>query len=731
VSASAAAGVDSRLVRVRVALRSWVPTASRPALLRAIRATVVVAGLFALTDQAVGNLQMALFAAFGSFATLVLCAFQGSRRDKLVAHAALAVVGSGLIAIGTLVNSSTLLAALVTVPVTFAVFFAGVLGPNAASGAIGAMLSYVLPAASAGTISMLPDRLAGWWMASVCGTIAVLVLSPRADDSRLRGAMARLAHELARQLEEALRGESTEAGLAACMAATEELRAQFGAVPLRPLGLGASDQALANSVELLEWCATLLLDALREHRDAGDARRVDRDLMSGAAESLATIGALLEGRRTMPDLQSLERLQQASLGSAERLSPAAEGFQGDVRISFHAQAIATCVLAAGAEVAVAEGLLDPRRLEQQRLRAAGVAVARAGRRVSRAATLAARHASVRSVWFVNSLRAAVALGTAVAVADLSSVQHGFWVVLGTLSVLRGNATATGSTALRALGGTLIGFVVGGALLVAIGSSTTALWIVLPFAVFVAAYAPGTAPFAVGQAAFTVTVAVLFNLLAPVGWKVGILRVEDVAIGCVVSLLVGVMFWPRGAAALVGDDLADAFRAGASFLTEAVRWSCGLSEQPPGGAGATLTAALRLEDALRGFLAEQGAKRIQRQQLWRLVGATIRLRLTATAVSQLPPDPAAVTGAGAALERRVLALEAWLSQLAAQLERPHGDPPAALSPLLLEADTLVHASTGSRYGVWLCEHLDHLAEHLDELIAPAARLGQLRRSPWWR
>ena len=73
--------------------------------------------------------------------------------------------------------------------------------------------------------------------------------------------------------------------------------------------------------------------------------------------------------------------------------------------------------------------------------------------------------------------------------------------------------------------------IGGALLVAIGTCSAALWVALPIAVFVAAYAPATAPFAVGQAAFTVTVAVLFNLLVPVGWRVGVVRIEDVAIGC--------------------------------------------------------------------------------------------------------------------------------------------------------------------------------------------------------
>jgi hypothetical protein len=34
---------------------------------------------------------------------------------------------------------------------------------------------------------------------------------------------------------------------------------------------------------------------------------------------------------------------------------------------------------------------------------------------------------------------------------------------------------------------------------------------------------------------------LFNLLQPVGWKLGLLRVQDVAMGCAVSMVVGVLF----------------------------------------------------------------------------------------------------------------------------------------------------------------------------------------------
>src|SRR6185312_14258262 len=210
--------------------------------------------------------------------------------------------------------------------------------------------------------------------------------------------------------------------------------------------------------------------------------------------------------------------------------PARDGSRRAAQTAFHAHAIAVAVLAFATETLVAARVVDPVWLDARRQRwyAGSTAAVRAGRRVSSVASAAHTHASVRSVWFVNSLRGAVALGAAVAVADLGSVQHGFWVVLGTLSVLRTNAASTGATALRALSGTALGFVVGGVLLLAIGNGSIALWVALPVTVLVASYAPGTAPFVVGQAAFTVTVAILFNLLAPVGWKVGVVRIEDVA-----------------------------------------------------------------------------------------------------------------------------------------------------------------------------------------------------------
>ena len=177
----------------------------------------------------------------------------------------------------------------------------------------------------------------------------------------------------------------------------------------------------------------------------------------------------------------------------------------------------------------------------------------------------AAHIGRHSVWLHNSLRGAIGLGLAVLVADLTGVQHGFWVVFGTLSVLRSSALITGQDVLRSLLGTVIGFVIGAGLLAALGTNATVLWCLLPIVVLLAGIAPAAISFAAGQAAFTLTVVILFNIIDPVGWRVGLVRIEDVAIGCAVSLAVGVLFWPRGAGVASSRALADAYTESATYL----------------------------------------------------------------------------------------------------------------------------------------------------------------------
>jgi uncharacterized membrane protein YccC len=768
---------------------AWWPAWSVPAALRTLRAVLVVPTLFALTYEGFGNLQMALFAAFGGFANLVFASFGGSKRDKITAHLGLAVIGSIGLIIGTAVSGITALAVLVTIPVTFGIFFAGVAGPNAASGVTAALLPFVLSVATPGTVSMIGDRLAGWWLASVVSTVAVLLLSAPSPGDRLRAAAAGSARALAAHLEASVNGTATEADTQAYQAAKHQLMTTFASTPYRPVGLATADQGMASVVQELEWCTALVADATDGHPNLDRAAPPDRDLLALAAMVLGQTGDLLaDSGSPLPDVTAMDRQREAA--AAYHQSAAMEG-DGDydsveviARHAFHAQAICLVVRNIVADALIATRRADPETIAARRrgwygAQPEGTVAERRAASIFGAMGVLVRHASFRSVWFLNSLRGSLALAAAVLVADLTGVQHGFWVVLGTLSVLRTNASSTESTAVRALGGTVVGFALGALLLLGIGTSTPALWTALPIALAVAAYAPGTLPFAFGQAAFTVVVVVLFNLLVPAGWQVGLLRIEDVAIGCLVSLVVGVLFWPRGAASVVGDDLADAFRRGAAYLTQAVDWTLGVRHEPPDAGAAAATAGIRLDEALRGFLAEQGAKRVSKEDLWMLVMATMRLRLTAYSLAGMqPPEHARhPKHRGTAYARTALAhaatdLTGFYERIAVLVGRPVAGQ--VLLPVTVPAftgldgngsaartaeDSGVAVLTGAGLNVagdadgleegdgtdlvrvitaphhphllWVAEHLQHLSSHARAISDPASHVAEQRRLPWWR
>ncbi len=753
---------------------------------------LVIPPLFAITYEGFGNLQMALFAAFGGFASLIFASFGGTRRDKIVAHLGLAVVGSIGLIIGTAVNGITWLAVLITIPVAFGIFFAGVAGPNAASGVTAALLPFVLSVATPGTTGVIPDRLAGWWLASVASTAAVLLLSPPSPGDRLSAAAAASARALAAHLEAAVHGTATAADHDNCQAAKRQLMSVFASTPYRPTGLATADQGLASVVQLLEWCTSLIADATDGHPDLDRADQCDRDLMDRTAAVLGQVGDLLAdpGQDTLPDPDEMERQREVCTAYHRAAAPGGDYDSVEViaRHAFHAQAISIAVQALVADALIATRRADPETIAARRrgwygAQPEGTMAERRVAALSGALGVIARHASFRSVWMQNSLRGSLALAAAVLVADLSGVQHAFWVVLGTLSVLRTNAASTESTALRALGGTLAGFVLGALLLLGIGTSTPALWAAFPIALAIAAYAPGTLPFAFGQAAFTVVVVVLFNLLVPAGWKVGLLRIEDVGIGCLVSLVVGVLFWPRGASSVVGDDLADAFRRGAAYLTEAVDWALGTRQGPPDDGAAAVTASIRLDEALRGFLAEQGAKRLSKEELWMLVMAAMRLRLTAFSLAGRPGPYSAhhhpqrgAAYARAALTRTTADLTGFYERIAALVGRPvaHQVLLPVTAPAFVSLNgTLDHGARDSdgtedtgvtiRAGggadgtgaddetagqgapdlvrvitsphhphlLWVEEHLQHLSSHAGTITEPAAHVAEQRRLPWWR
>jgi uncharacterized membrane protein YccC len=642
------------------------PVVNWTALKGAARAAIVITGVFAFADKVIGNPTTALFAAFGSFALVVLAQFTGTPRTRLAAYIALECTGAVFYTLGTLCSRSPWLATGVMVVVGFGTLFSGVFGGYFSAGAAAAILTFVLPATVPAPDSMIPARLLGWGLASGAALCAVMLLWPPRQGADLQHEAARAVRSVADVLD-AEPGQLTDRGHVA-RDAVEGLERRLRGTQQRPTGPTGHLAALAALPGELHWLLSLLLPPAR----LGAAEQAwvveNQEAMAAAAGVLRTVAERLEGREVVPDFARLD-------GAIDAVAPALvkrlPGLPSDAPAGSVAEALE-------APFRIRATTYSARQVAGYALRAAGADLPeldwpetepepQAARATLHATEQRAReHASMASVWLQNSLRGAAGLAIGVYIAQRTGVQHGFWVVLGTLSVLRSNALGTGWSVLSALVGTAVGILVGAGLVIAIGTHVGVLWVVMPVAILLAAYGPRAISFAAGQAGFTVFVLVLFNLLSPVGWKVGLVRAEDVAIGLGISIVVGLLFWPRGAAVLVRQDLATAYARAAEYLAAAARQLIEgrISEDAAIAARAAADVAVRrLDETFRQYLTERSATRVNQDDVAAMVDGASRVRRAAeslTALARMADGDSRLDNCGHNLERELYGLETWYS-----------------------------------------------------------------------
>jgi uncharacterized membrane protein YccC len=646
----------------------------------AARAAIVLPCVFAFADKVIADPQIATFAAFGSFAMLVLVDFDGPVRGRLLAYISLACVGAANIALGTLCSRNAWLAAGAMAVIGFAILFSGVINGYFAAAATAALLPFILAATIPAPVSLLPTRLEGWALAAGVALCAHMFLWPPRPKSSLRSDAARACMALA-ELADAELARDQPAIADATRSAGEAvggLRRRFLATPHGPRGPTSPRAALSPLVDELDWVLSLLAPP-ETTPDLEVCPEENAEAVAAVVAVLRAAGARLQGGEAQPDFERLHETREAVARALVRRIPELPALPDDQALvsalqpAFRIRALSYSARQVAVYALVASGDKAPETDDEH-------AIARSVRSALQATEqLTVEHASARSVWFRNSIRGAVGLAVAVFIAQRSGVQHGFWVVLGTLSVLRSNALGTGWSIVSALGGTAVGIVLGAGLVLGIGTHEAVLWAVLPLAVLLGSYAPRAISFAAGQAGFTVVLFVLFNLIQPTGWRVGLVRIEDVAIGFAVSLGVGLLFWPRGAAGLLRENLAFAFQRNADYVVAAERQ---LVEGADPGASAAAAqaadvAAHRLDDAFRQYLAERSPQAVNRERLATLIAGAERLRRAAQSLSSLAgmaDGEERLERCGVNLDAEVQALRSWYVTLGDALVHSTTVPP---------------------------------------------------------
>jgi uncharacterized membrane protein YgaE (UPF0421/DUF939 family) len=645
------------------------------ALRRAIRAAVVVPLAAGISFAVLGGTQAPLFTIIGAFWLMLLADFPGNRQGRALAYCGLGFNGMVLITLGTLVQPIPWLAVTLVFVLGVAVTLAGVLSETIAAGQRPTLLTYVLPVCTPpGPIS---ERLLGWAVALIICVPAALFFLPPRHHGELRSRAARVCAALA----DRLAGVGSAADVITAM---DALRASFLGADFRPVGLTAGSRALVRVVDDLQWltdrvsdiseeavspmrppavkvlrCCARVLDVSTHDRSAA---RADLDL------ALAELRSVARGRYR-GDIMAV-------LGADDDETAVAIG-----RDLLTRRTMATTIGLTGRTIAAAAAA-DARpvwaRVLGMRLPPTGVADRMVSETVA-VTTIPTGFLTTRSVAARNAIRTGFGLALAVAFTHLFPVQHGFWVVLGAIVVMGSSAQTTGTNVVRAVIGSAVGVTLGALLIGVVGVRPAVLWTLLPIAIFGAAYVSRVASFAAGQAAFTMTVLIMFNLIAPIGWRAGLLRIEDVTAGSAIGVVAAVLLWPRGASKSVYAAIDAAIDVGSRYLRATVlRVTRGAWKEADDTVTElsydALVAGRTLDDALRHYLSETGTDADMRAPVVRAANRAIRLRGAADVIADIktPASPSAYPRTRAILEQHAEAVAERIAGVIARTWPPISD-----------------------------------------------------------
>ena len=230
------------------------------------------------------------------------------------------------------------------------------------------------------------------------------------------------------------------------------------------------------------------------------------------------------------------------------------------------------------------------------------------------------------------------------IAQLADVQHGFWVVLGTMSVLRSSALATGTGSAGRCSARWPGSSPAASSPRRRRQPDAALGACSRSPSLLAGYTPRAVSFAAGQAGFSLLVLILFNLIdrpaGRSGWCGS--RTRDrrrrQPAGRPAALAA------RRRTAVLRDALADAYASAAELLEATSPHCCAASRRRRPLARAAFDAGQVLDATLRDYVADRGAGASIQDLSLLLLGARRLRQVSPPARPRRRPRPAGAAAA---------------------------------------------------------------------------------------
>lgn len=689
---------------------------------RAARLTVVASLVFYGCRYGLGDVTLATYALFGTVATGSFAQLPGTPAERARTLLAALPVAWSLVAVGTVLAVSTAAASAGMLVVGFAVAFAGVGGPRLVGLANALQLFYILACFPPYRPDSLPARLAGVTLGVVLVALAEVSLwpdpAPVGVPQRLAaaaGGLADLADALADVLvgrpgaaEEAGRRQARAAGL------VDGVRMSRLPVTARPISAGRRDRAWRDAAaavqEVLAVAGTLT--SRPDLRGSGDA-----DVAGVLRRCAASLRRAADVAVRRPGAVAVDEPERATA------LPPSWRAAGPVRLRVDA-AVRTLVDQVGTFATAVRIATGPRGRHGPRPPGPGFDpfwyAGRSAWSLYRQQFRA--HLTPRSVYLEGAIRLAVALAAARVIAGVVNLQHGFWVLLATLSLMRASASDTRTTLRPALVGTLAGGAAGGLLLL-VSPERQAYAALLPLALVLAFGVGPLLGLGWAQALLTLLLIVVFAQLDPASWQLAGARVVDVAVGAVVGVLAGLLLWPRGS----GGELrrnAGAYLVASGRSVERIVEALAGTADPRGAVDAARRAEALATASLVQYHAERHDPRLSHVDWDAVLAAAHRASHGGQALlaDRRPGALAPWPGPAAALAGRATRVREGYADLGRQVSRARIDRPPAPADAAADVARQVHALVRDgedRPGVLSLVEIDGWLADLDGHLRRAA------------
>lgn len=173
--------------------------------------------------------------------------------------------------------------------------------------------------------------------------------------------------------------------------------------------------------------------------------------------------------------------------------------------------------------------------------------------------------TVHSVFFRHALRLAIVTTIAEVLAAQLQIPQGYWITLTVVVALKPNYGGTSQTTLQRVIGTVIGGVIGIAIVTLIHNP----WIIGAFLLLLIMTAMAVRPLSITLFIMLLTPAIilLLNATSQGGWQIGVLRIADSLAGGLLALLGSYLLFPRWERQQLPAQLETTIRANLAYFQQ--------------------------------------------------------------------------------------------------------------------------------------------------------------------